>query len=73
MPHRTDELTKRCPVCGRFRAYEPDDDHCIVCGHAGLEAECTCGRGFGYALAEQGDLHCPRCGRTLRGRNSEFE
>ncbi len=70
--HR-DEITKRCAVCGKFRAYERDDQHCIVCGHEGLEAECRCGRGFGYALGESGDLHCPRCGRTFRGRSPEFE
>lgn len=70
---REQALTKRCPVCGRFRSYEQDDAFCIVCGHEGLESECECGRAFGYALTEEGDLHCPRCGRTLRGRNPEFE
>lgn len=70
---REDEITKRCPVCGRFRAYERDDEFCIVCGHEGLEPECACGRPYGYALAEEGDVHCPRCGKVLRGRNPEFE
>jgi hypothetical protein len=64
--------TKRCTVCGRFRAYDADDGFCIGCGHEGLEAECTCGRSFDYALAESGDIHCPRCGRQLRGRAPEF-
>lgn len=73
MARRDDEITKRCPVCGRFRAYEPDDGHCVACGHEGLESECSCGRGYGYALAETGDIHCPRCGRVLRGRSAEFE
>jgi hypothetical protein len=67
------EQTKRCAVCGRFRAYDADDGYCIVCGHEALEAECTCGRAFDYALAEQGDVHCPRCGRVLRGRAPEIE
>lgn len=67
------EQTKRCAVCGRFRAYDPDDGYCIVCGHEALEAECACGRAFDYALAEQGDVHCPRCGRVLRGRAPDIE
>ncbi|MFL5608622.1 MAG: hypothetical protein ACJ8AD_19355 [Gemmatimonadaceae bacterium] len=61
-------MTKRCAVCGRFRAYDEDDEFCIGCGHEGLEAECACGRAFDYALAESGDVHCPKCGRVLRGR-----
>lgn len=61
-------VTKRCAVCGRFRAYDEDDEFCIGCGHEGLEAECACGRAFDYALAETGDIHCPKCGRVLRGR-----
>jgi hypothetical protein len=64
--------TKRCAVCGRFRAYDEDDEFCIGCGHEGLEAECACGRAFDYALVESGDIHCPRCGRVLRGRTSEL-
>lgn len=60
-------MTKRCAVCGRFRAYHPDDEFCIVCGNDELETACQCGRAFEYALAEHGDIHCPRCGRALRG------
>ncbi len=64
---------KRCNVCSRFRAYEEGDRFCLACGHEGLDAACTCGRTFEYALHEaEGDLFCPRCGQSLRGRSSEF-
>ena len=66
-------ITKRCAVCGRFRAYDPDDTFCIVCGHDELESLCACSRPFDYALAESGDIHCPRCGRVLRGTSSISE
>lgn len=66
-------VVKRCAICAKFRAYEPDDQYCLVCGHDALQAECACGRGFEYALDESGDLYCPRCGRALRGRSPEFE
>jgi hypothetical protein len=65
---------KRCATCARFRAYEDDDAFCVVCGHDTLEAACTCGRGYAYAIDELGDeLHCPRCGRRLRGRADGVE
>jgi hypothetical protein len=67
------QVTKRCSVCGRFRAYELDDEFCILCGHESLEAECSCGRDFGYALAEPGPIHCPRCGKALNGKSAEFD
>ena len=67
-----ESITKRCTVCGRFRAYDTDDEFCIGCGHEGLESECECGRAYDYALAEAGDIHCPRCGRVLRGRSAEL-
>ena len=65
---------KRCATCGRFRSYEDDDAFCLACGHETLEAACTCARTFDYAIAEEGEeLHCPRCGRRLRGRGSGVE
>jgi uncharacterized Zn finger protein (UPF0148 family) len=69
-------LTKRCSVCGRFRMYADDDVFCVICGNDSLESACDCGRGYEYALEEgnQGtSLHCPRCGRSLRGRSGDFE
>jgi rubrerythrin len=69
-------ITKRCSVCGRFRHYAEDDAFCVICGNESLESECTCGRGYDYALEEgnQGaSLHCPKCGRALRGRSTDFE
>ena len=67
------KATKRCATCGRFRAYDLEDRFCLVCGNESLEHECACGRDFDYALGEEGDLHCPRCGKRLRGRATEFE
>ena len=66
-------VTKRCTTCGRFRVYDTADEYCIGCGHDGLESECECGRSYDYAMAELGDIHCPRCGRVLRGRSSDLE
>jgi ribosomal protein L37E len=70
---RSADVTKRCSVCGRFRAYRADDEYCIICGHDGLEAECSCGRDFSYALIEAGPIHCPRCGKSFHGKSPEFE
>ena len=66
---RAARAIKRCATCGRFREYEAADTFCIGCGNESLEATCTCGRAYDYALAEDGgEMHCPRCGRRLRGR-----
>ena len=70
MPH---QIAKHCTVCGRFRAYQPDDMFCIVCGHETLDAECSCGRDFSYALDEPGPIHCPRCGKAFHGKSTEFD
>lgn len=67
-------IIKRCATCGRFRSYEEEDAFCIGCGHDSLASACECGRPYDYALAETGvELHCPRCGKRLRGRNNEIE
>jgi hypothetical protein len=68
-------VTKRCGVCGRFRAYEEDDRYCLLCGSDELQGSCTCGRAFEFAMTETDapELHCPRCGTSLRGRASDFE
>ena len=69
-------ITKRCAVCGRFRHYHDEDAYCVICGNEALESECTCGRDYDYALEtgnEGASLHCPRCGRSLRGRSPDFE
>ena len=69
-------LVKRCSVCGRFRNYHEEDAYCVNCGNKSLENQCTCGRTYDYALDsgnEGTSLHCPRCGRSLRGRSTEFE
>ena len=67
------KIAKRCGTCARFRAYEPGDHFCLVCGHEDLADACECGRAFDYALAEHGELHCPRCGKSLAGRVEGFE
>jgi ribosomal protein L37E len=69
----TERVTKRCSVCGRFRAYDLDDQFCIVCGQDSLESSCDCGREFDYALGESGPIHCPRCGKAFHGKAAEFD
>lgn len=69
-------VTKRCSVCGRFRHYDEDDSFCVICGHSALESECACGREYSFALEDGNQdtsLHCPRCGRSLRGRSADFD
>lgn len=71
------KVTKRCSVCGRFRPYGEMDTYCIICGNDSLEAHCSCGRGYDYALDEHNSdtisLHCPKCGKSLKGRSADFE
>jgi hypothetical protein len=67
------KVAKRCGTCARFRAYEPGDAFCLVCGHEDLADACDCGRAYDYALGETGELHCPRCGKSLAGRVEGFE
>jgi hypothetical protein len=67
------QVTKRCDACGRFRVYEADDRFCLLCGNDGLRDHCNCGRPFDYAMADDGDLFCPRCGQVVRGRGTGFE
>ncbi len=67
---------KRCSVCGRFRHYAEADVYCVICGNKALEDQCSCGRTYEYTLEEgnQGEsLHCHRCGKSQRGRSSEFD
>jgi len=69
-------VTKRCSVCGRFRHYADDDVYCLTCGNNTLETAHSCGRGYEYALDagnEGTSLHCPRCGKALKGRSAEFD
>ena len=69
-------IAKRCSVCGRFRQYAEDDAYCLICGNKALESACSCGRAYEYALEDtnQGtSLHCPRCGKGLKGRSAEFD
>ena len=69
-------VTKRFSICGRFRHYADYYVFCVNCGNESLENECTCGRSYEYALDDENEgtsLHCPRCGRSLRGRSGDFE
>lgn len=67
------KATKRCAVCGKFREYDEDDRYCIPCGHESLESQCECGRSFDYALSEKDQVHCPRCGRSWKGRDRGYD
>ena len=49
------KVTKRCPVCTRFRAYDEDDTFCVSCGSEGLEDRCECGRSYDYVLEDDTD------------------
>jgi hypothetical protein len=73
---QTPMITKRCSVCGRFRHYHDDDSYCLICGNDALDSHCSCGRNYDYALSNDNEgatLHCPRCGKSLRGRSPDFE
>jgi hypothetical protein len=66
-------VIKRCSVCCRFRSYDEDDRFCVACGHDGLDLQCTCGRAYDYLRPDdEAVLHCPRCGKVLRGRQPEY-
>ena len=65
------------PVCARFRGYEVDDRYCV-----GLRARRARGRmrvlcrALRLNLRAEDDdttLHCPRCGKVLRGRQKEYD
>ena len=66
-------ITKQCTVCRKFRQYDPDDSYCVECGHEGLATACSCGRVFDYPIPEFGPAHCPRCGKSFRGKLPEFD
>lgn len=66
-------VTKRCGICRKFRPYDPDDLYCVACGHEGLETACECGRVFDFAIPETGPAHCPRCGKSFRGKSPEYD
>ena len=67
------KVAKRCATCARIRPYDPDDRFCFACGSDDVADACDCGRTFDYALGETGELHCPRCGKSLAGRVEGFE
>jgi hypothetical protein len=71
------KIAKRCSICARFRPYGEEDAYCIICGNQSLESTCSCGRGYDYALDEHNtdtmSLHCPKCGKSLKGRSADFE
>ena len=70
------KVVKRCAVCGRFRHYGEEDVYCLLCGNNTLESEHVCGRDYEYALEDTNEgtsLHCPKCGKALKGRSADFE
>ena len=56
-----------------IRKMVDDDKYCVECGHEDLEAACTCGRAFDYEIPETGRVHCPRCGKSFRGKSPEYD
>lgn len=41
-----------------------------------LESACSCGRAYEYALEDSNQgtsLHCPKCGKALKGRSADFD
>ena len=69
-------IVKRCSVCGRFRHYAELDAYCMTCGNNTLERAHECGREYEYALEDSNQgtsLHCPKCGKALKGRSPDFE